>query len=232
MHGIFIVLLWEEIFFLFFVVVSWYRCLMFSIACMSMAALVSGVVCRHCWKALFALLIRVSSWYANAIVSMALSVACGPEAWNDMTNDCPVVCIVAYAISWYGDAEIYDSQHIRYGRWTDLSTVKSQVAAQCNLKVVNGFVLAYKVVRKLSDGIYSSLHDSAFRYERGKIAKVDNPDMSSLSCTTGLHFGALDYWIYHMDSDCVQIACWIKVSDIITVQEGKIRASRCKVIGD
>ena len=42
---------------------------------------------------------RVSSWYANAIVSMALSVACGPEAWNDMTNDCPVVCIVAYAIS-------------------------------------------------------------------------------------------------------------------------------------
>ena len=45
------------------------------------------------------LLYRVNSWYAVAMASSARSEACGPEAWNAIMKLCPVVWIVAKAIS-------------------------------------------------------------------------------------------------------------------------------------
>ena len=53
--------------------------------------------------------------------------------------------------------------------------------------------------------------------------------MSNKSCASGLHFSSADY--YPNKENTVLLACWIKLDDIITVQEGKIRAKRCKVIG-
>jgi hypothetical protein len=42
---------------------------------------------------------RVCSAYATAIASRARSCACGPPAWNAITNACPLVCMTALAIS-------------------------------------------------------------------------------------------------------------------------------------
>jgi hypothetical protein len=43
--------------------------------------------------------IRVCSAYATAIASSARSCACGPPAWNAITNACPLVCMTAFASS-------------------------------------------------------------------------------------------------------------------------------------
>ena len=42
---------------------------------------------------------RVCSTYATATASSARSCACGPPAWKAMTNACPDVCMIAFAIS-------------------------------------------------------------------------------------------------------------------------------------
>lgn len=112
---------------------------------------------------------------------------------------------------------------------TDInSDLEESIRVQTGLIPVNGEVIAYKMVRK----DLTSFYDPDFKYEVGKIAEAKDPDESDESCAPGLHFSNANY------SDCVEdvrhstfLIARIKLDDIITVQEGKIRCRKAEIIG-
>ena len=89
-------------------------------------------------------------------------------------------------------------------------------------------MILYKRVNKLSKGKYSSCYDSNFIYEDNKISKVENPDLSETSCSTGIHLSTATYW---NEGDTL-IACKVQEKDIITIQQGKVRVKQCLVLGE
>lgn len=106
--------------------------------------------------------------------------------------------------------------------------LEENIRCQTGLCPFNGKVIAYKQVRNN----LSSFKDTEFIYEIGKIAKVDNPNLSNKSCASGLHFSNANYW--NLDADILNstfLIAEIKLKDIITVQEGKIRCKKAKILG-
>ena len=112
----------------------------------------------------------------------------------------------------------------------DYTSTSFQLAKQLGVipSSKDGNVTLYKKVNKLSKGKYKSLYDSAFRYQDNRIAKVKDYDSSSESCAKGIHLSTPFYW---EDGDTL-IACEVNIKDIITVQEGKVRCKKCKVLGE
>lgn len=113
---------------------------------------------------------------------------------------------------------------------TDLSkpeNLADSIKAQCNLPVIDNKVIAYKLVRP----DLTSFYDGIFQYEVGKEAKAENCEESNESCASGLHFSNITYWnLACKELKYVCLEAEIDLNDIITVQEGKIRCRKAKIL--
>jgi hypothetical protein len=100
------------------------------------------------------------------------------------------------------------------------------------LGFIKNKAIAYKSVLKIGKK-FLSYHDNSFEYKVGKIAKAQKPDISERSCSSGLHASGLNYWTLNESIDSMAfIAVEILRSDIITIQDGKIRCKKLKVLGE
>lgn len=131
----------------------------------------------------------------------------------------------------YGHAYVSNNVMIRCGVSciTNInSDLEESIRVQTGLIPVNGEVIAYKQVQK----DLTSFYDPDFKYEIGKIAKAKDPDESDESCAPGLHFSNANYWNDRKDvAKSTFLIARIKLEDIITVQEGKIRCRKAEIIG-
>ena len=130
----------------------------------------------------------------------------------------------------YGDAIICEEMLVSYSKIdTDLRTdIAASLRGQCNLLLIKNKVIAYKIVNRN----LTSLFDKNFVYKIGEIAEVKNPDKSHASCASGLHFSNLTYWDdnVHKYKDKTYLVAEINVEDIITIQQGKIRCKKAKIL--
>lgn len=130
----------------------------------------------------------------------------------------------------YGDAIICEEMFVSYSKIdTDLRTdIAASLRGQCNLLLVKNKVIAYKIVNRN----LTSLYDKNFIYKIGEIAEVENPDESNASCASGLHFSNLTYWDDNVQKykDKTYLVAEINVEDIITIQQGKIRCKKAKIL--
>ena len=158
--------------------------------------------------------------YDNACVSGGACVS-GSACVYDNACVYGNVCV-------YKNACVFDNMHIIFGVCTvDLSNIRDSIRCQTGLAFVNDVVLCYKRVNR----DLSSLHDPYFKYVVGEIAEVAEPEISNRSCASGLHFSYATYWDAQVDlSTTVLLACEVHIDDVITCQEGKIRAKKCKVL--
>lgn len=102
------------------------------------------------------------------------------------------------------------------------------IRCQTGLLPINGKVIAYKQVRK----DMTSFHDGDFKYEVGKVVEAENIEESNKSCTGGLHFSNANCWNKEEDVlESIFLMAEIQLEDIITVQEGKIRCRKAKILG-
>ena len=133
-----------------------------------------------------------------------------------------------------GNALLQAYQHIQFGTvTTNLLGTKDWVGAlYAELGVVpqNNKVILYKRVWKTDDeNVFKSDYRRNFLYKIGKISRARNVDEDIFkSCTRGLHFTSLEFINYY-NGDTI-IECEIEVSDIITVQDSKVRVRKCKVL--
>lgn len=96
--------------------------------------------------------------------------------------------------------------------------------AQTGIQTFNDEIICYKHVKK----DLSSHFDKTFKYEVGKYSSVNDADLTDKSCAAGLHVSNSTYWEYN---NCkAMLMCKVKLEDIITVQEGKIRCKRLFVL--
>ncbi len=130
----------------------------------------------------------------------------------------------------YGDAIICEEMLVSYSKIdTDLRTdIAASLRGQCNLLLIKNKVIAYKIVNRN----LTSLFDKNFVYKIGEIAEVKNPDKSHAFCASGLHFSNLTYWDDNVQKykDKTYLVAEINVEDIITIQQGKIRCKKAKIL--
>ena len=125
-------------------------------------------------------------------------------------------------------------QHIKYGTvTTDLLGTKDWIGAlYAELGVVlnDNKVILYKKVWKTDDeSVFKSDYHRNFLYKIGKISRVRKVDEDIFkSCTGGLHLTTLNI-AKNYGGDTI-LECEVKVPDIVTVQDGKVRARKCKVL--
>lgn len=126
------------------------------------------------------------------------------------------------------NAVVSRSQIVSYGVVnTNLANnVQASIIAQCNLPVIDRKVIAYKLVRP----DLTSFYDPSFQYGVGKVIEAEDYEISDRSCAGGLHFSNIAYWVKEMTSPFVCLEAEIDLYDIITVQEGKIRCKKAKIL--
>lgn len=117
---------------------------------------------------------------------------------------------------------------IETGCITRYSSIIDKLKAQCLANVTNNKTVLYKRVKKIKEGVYASLYDSTFLYKDGEMQVVVNPEISNKVCTSGIHLSHPTYW--HKGDTL--IACEVNINDVITIQGGKIRCSKCKTLGE
>lgn len=130
-----------------------------------------------------------------------------------------------------GEARVCEQAEIQFSRLeTDLrEDLKASLRCQCNLMPEDEKVIAYKLVRKN----LCSLYDKNFIYRVGETAVCKNPKEDNSSCSPGLHFSNLTYWdnkCRECLNDLVYLKAEIDLQDIITVQEGKIRCRKARIL--
>ncbi|MHA1360886.1 MAG: hypothetical protein ACTSRC_22420, partial [Candidatus Helarchaeota archaeon] len=129
----------------------------------------------------------------------------------------------------FGNTWVYERHHVYTGFiGFKLSNIESSLRGQLGLCFINNKIVLYKRVNKIGDGKYSSCYDENFIYQDGKISEVKDADMSNASSSTGIHCSLVTYW----EEGDTTIAVEIKKEDVITVQEGKVRCRKVKVIGE
>ena len=130
----------------------------------------------------------------------------------------------------YGNAVICQTMGVCYSLVKDdlRKNIKMSLRCQCNLPVEDDYVIAYKLVNKN----LSSFYDEDFFYRVGEIIEEENAEISDKSCASGLHFSNLTYWDNSADDyfNNLYIKAKIKLEDIITVQEGKIRCRKAEIL--
>jgi UDP-3-O-[3-hydroxymyristoyl] glucosamine N-acyltransferase len=128
------------------------------------------------------------------------------------------------------NARVCENMQVSYSyAKTDLrKDIAASLRCQCNLLLTNNKVIAYKIVNKN----LSSLYNENFIYEVGKIAEVKDAEESNESCANGLHFSNLTYWDSELReyTDKTYLVAEIDVEDIITIQQGKIRCRKAKIL--
>lgn len=111
------------------------------------------------------------------------------------------------------------------------NNLEEQIRCQTGLIPCNGEIIAYKMVR--SD--LTSFFDKAFQYKIGEWAEAKVVDESEDSCGGGLHFSNATYWDKHnpeiTSGKATYLIAKIKLEDIITVQQGKIRCRKAFILG-
>ncbi len=124
--------------------------------------------------------------------------------------------------------KVSQNQHVYSGVVkTDLSkNLAASIRVQCNLPVIDNKVIAYKLVRP----DFTSFYDANFKYEVGKVIEAESYDLTLQSCAAGLHFSNLTYWERAIRGDFICLEAEIDLDDVITVQEGKIRCKRAKIL--
>ena len=130
----------------------------------------------------------------------------------------------------YSNAIICQTMSVCYSLVKDdlRKNIKMSLRCQCNLPVEDDYVIAYKLVNKN----LSSFYDEDFFYRVGEIIEEENSEISDKSCVSGLHFSNLTYWdnsAYDYFNN-LYIKAKIKLEDIITVQEGKIRCRKAEIL--
>lgn len=128
-----------------------------------------------------------------------------------------------------GDAVVFDNQQVLHYCEVDLSNIVDSIRCQTGLAAFNGKITCYKRVR----GDLTSLFDKDFKYVVGEYMEVLDAEQSNESCTSGLHFSNATYWdnSVHILSNTKLLICEVALEDVITCQQGKIRAKRCLVLG-
>lgn len=128
-----------------------------------------------------------------------------------------------------GDAVVAEEMRVTYSvtdcNLLDRENLAANIESQTGLKVFNGEVYCYKHVRK----DLSSIYDANFKYVPNTWACAEFVDQSNESCAAGLHVSNAHYW--NGQGGQKVLFCKVKLEDIITVQEGKIRCSKLFVIG-
>ncbi|OQB41012.1 MAG: hypothetical protein BWY04_01108 [candidate division CPR1 bacterium ADurb.Bin160] len=133
-----------------------------------------------------------------------------------------------------GNAVLQAYQTIRYGTvTTDLLGTKDWVGAlyaELGVAPNDNKVVLYKKVWSTDDtNTFTSNYDRNFLYKIGETVVAENVNEDIFeSCARGLHFTSLEF-LNDYDGDAI-LKCEIDVPDIITVQEEKVRARRCKVL--
>ena len=134
-----------------------------------------------------------------------------------------------------GNAVLQADQHIQFGTvTTDLLGTKDWIGAlYAELGVVpndNKVVLYKKVWRTDNPDVFKSIRDLNFLYKIGETVVAKNVDENVFkSCASGLHFTSLEF-IKDYDGNAI-LKCEVEIPDIITIQEGKVRARKCRVVG-
>ena len=130
----------------------------------------------------------------------------------------------------YGGAVICENMKVSFSRvksdLTKRENLQENIKAQTGLIALNNSVICFKQVNP----DMSSLHDPKFFYKLHEYTEASNPDMSNVSCASGLHFSNATYWEKNACDDSIYLMCKVELDDIITVQEGKIRAKKCFVV--
>ncbi len=133
-----------------------------------------------------------------------------------------------------GNALLQANQHIQYGTvTTDLLGTKDWIGAlyaELGITPQNNKVILYKRVWSTDDpNVFKSNHRRNFLYKIGKISRARNVNEDVFeSCTRGLHFTSLEF-INDYSGDTI-IECEVDVDDIVTIQESKVRARKCKIL--
>ena len=135
----------------------------------------------------------------------------------------------------YGDACVYGNACVSGNAWIKYGSLKipiktfkekEYIASSLNVCPIKNKYFLFKKVNKI-DEKYFSIYDKKFEYKKEELTEIKNFDTNILTaCSSGLHFSTPAYW---KEGNCL-IACEIDVKDIITCQEGKIRASKCKFV--
>ena len=122
-----------------------------------------------------------------------------------------------------GSAKVYGSMCVKYGSvsepYNDLRD-PDYIANSLGVFPIKGVYYLYKRVWRDSSGSWRSDHDSKFRYELNCESLVENPDEDdTTSCSAGIHVSTPFYW----STGDALIAVSVKVEDIVTCLEGKLR---------
>jgi NDP-sugar pyrophosphorylase family protein len=131
----------------------------------------------------------------------------------------------------FGNAIVCEHAKVQFSQLkTDIrKDLKASLKCQCNLIPENDKVVAYKLVHKS----LRSLYDMSFVYKIGETAICKNPKEDNSSCSAGLHFSNLTYWD-NKTKDCLDNLVYLKaeidLGDIITIQDGKIRCRKAKIL--
>jgi len=110
------------------------------------------------------------------------------------------------------------------------ASLSDSIRCQTGLAInpITNTIICYKRVRK---DTLISFYEDRFAYKVGEYVEEPLPEYSNKSCAKGLHFSYTTYWDsrINIDESCL-LMCEVKLDDIITCQEGKIRAKKCFVI--
>ena len=166
--------------------------------------------------------------FGNALVSGNANISSNAKVFGD-ANVCGNANVFGNACV-CDNARVCENMQVSYSyAKTDLrKDTAASLRCQCNLLLMNNKVIAYKIVNKN----LSSLYDENFIYEVGKIAEVKDVEESNESCASGLHFSNLTYWDFKLKeyTDKTYLVAEIDVEDIITIQQGKIRCRKAKIL--
>ncbi len=162
---------------------------------------------------------------------------------NSIAYDNSTICGNTVLKDWsevHGNSTISENavlqayQHIQFGTvTTDLLGTKDWVGAlYAELGIVpndNKIVLYKRVWSTDDESVFKSDYDRNLLYKIGKISRVRKVDEDIFkSCTRGLHFTSLEFVNRHKGNTILE--CEVDVDDIVTVQDGKVRARKCKVL--
>lgn len=141
-------------------------------------------------------------------------------------------------ISFKPGAVVTDDQRILGAMCdSDLSDLRKSIMFQTGLMAdSSGDIICYKLVNK----DMTSLRTKEFKYHLGLVTTginitdyvKRNGELSKVSCGPGLHFSHATYWLENEKSHSqrMMLICRVNLRNIIAVQEGKIRATKCYVL--
>ena len=169
--------------------------------------------------------------FGNAVVKNHSQV-CGAVSGNAVVKDHGYVGVNATVTD---NAVVQAWQRIRYGTvTTDLLGTKDWIGAlyaELGIRPKDGKITLYKRVWNTNNpNVFESVYNRKFIYEIGKEAIETDVDENVMKyCGKGLHFTTLEF-IDDYEGNTI-LECEVAHEDILTVQDGIIRARKCRVLG-